>query len=92
MQYIGLRYLAVHPENQRIGVARALVKSLIDKANELGIDIYVMAYAVGRPLYEKLGFREIDRYIPDNAEYGGEDGHAIYFMLYDAKKQDSNKE
>lgn len=87
-----LRYLAVHPENQRKGVGQALVKAVIDKANELGLDVYLMAYDAGRSVYERLGFREIERHIEDLANYGSEGEHGVYYMLYDTKKKEDASE
>jgi hypothetical protein len=50
-----------------------------------------MAYEAGLPVYEKLGFREIERTIIDNTKYEGEGQHAICFMVYDAKKENISK-
>ncbi|KAJ5751680.1 hypothetical protein N7520_008597 [Penicillium odoratum] len=37
--HISLKYLAVHPDNQRKGVGTALVKSGTDQADKMGLDI-----------------------------------------------------
>ena len=84
-RFTGLRYLAVHPEYQKKGIGRALVTAVVGKADELGIDVYIMAYEAGRLLYEQLGFREIERTTVYSSKYGGED-HLIYFMIYNARK------
>ncbi len=87
IQITELRYLAVHPEHQRQGVGHALVKAVLDTADELGIDVYIMAYEAGRSVYESLGFREIERHVEDLVNYGGEGDYTAYFMLYEARKK-----
>ena len=76
-----LRYLAVSPEHQRKGIGKALVELVTRKADELGLDVYLMGYDAGRGLYERLGFEEIDRVVGDGTE-----GHNSYFMMYYPKK------
>ena len=51
-----LDLLAVDPAHQRQGVAGALVKWGIDKADQLGLEIGVEASEAGQPVYEKRDF------------------------------------
>lgn len=81
--YLELDYLAVHPENKGKGIASALVRSGIKHAEEIGIPIFVMSYKAGRGVYERLGFKEIERVIQDDTEYGGKGEYGTYFMIYD---------
>ncbi|KAI1210763.1 acyl-CoA N-acyltransferase [Annulohypoxylon truncatum] len=81
--YIKLDYLAVHPENKGKGVATALVQSGIRHAEEIGLPIFVMSYKAGRGVYERLGFKEVERVIQDDTEYGGKGEYGTYFMIYD---------
>ncbi|KAI1454800.1 acyl-CoA N-acyltransferase [Annulohypoxylon moriforme] len=81
--YIKLDYLAVHPDNKGKGIATALVQSGIRYATEVGIPIFVMSYKAGRGVYERLGFREVERVIQDDTEYGGKGEYGTYFMIYD---------
>ncbi|KAJ5961310.1 Acyl-CoA N-acyltransferase [Penicillium vulpinum] len=52
---IGLEYLAVHPENQRKGVGTALVKSGMDQADKMGLNIFVHALREGAELRARPG-------------------------------------
>ncbi|KAH8890612.1 acyl-CoA N-acyltransferase [Thozetella sp. PMI_491] len=88
--YIELEYLAVHPENHRKGIATALVKSGIQAADKLGVDIFVLAKDTARPVYERLGFKEIERNVEDLTKWGGSGPYAAYFMVYEAKKVDTD--
>ncbi|OTB04521.1 hypothetical protein M426DRAFT_11415 [Hypoxylon sp. CI-4A] len=67
--YIKLDYLAVHPENKGKGIASALVESGIKHAEKIGVPIFVMSYKAGRGVYERLGFKEVDRVIQDDSPY-----------------------
>ena len=78
-----LRYLAVHPDHQRKGIAKALIKEVTKRSDETGLDVYCMAYDSGRPVYEKAGFQEIDRVLKKDAE---DHGHNTCFMMYYPKK------
>ncbi|KAH8889620.1 acyl-CoA N-acyltransferase [Thozetella sp. PMI_491] len=89
--YIELDYLAVHPENKGRGIATALVKKLIEMADELGLDIFVVAWAGGRPVYQKFNFQIVETNIEDLANWGFEGEYPSYFMVYDTKKTTSGQ-
>lgn len=56
--YLTSMYVA--PEYRRQGVATAMVNRLMDKAKHRGYPVIMLnASEMGRPLYEKLGFRDI---------------------------------
>jgi N-acetylglutamate synthase-like GNAT family acetyltransferase len=82
----GLDYLAVHPSQMRKGIATALVQSGINMAKELGIDVYVLAFSMGREVYDRLGFKEVERNIQDLATWGGSGEYAVYFMILEVNK------
>ncbi|KAI0112714.1 acyl-CoA N-acyltransferase [Hypoxylon sp. NC0597] len=84
--YIKLEYLAVHPENKGKGIATALVETGIRQAEKIGLPIFVMSYKAGRGVYERLGFKEVDRVIQDDSQYGGKGEYGAYFMIYDVPK------
>ncbi|KAI1388509.1 acyl-CoA N-acyltransferase [Hypoxylon trugodes] len=84
--YIKLDYLAVHPENKGKGIATALVESGIRHAEKIGVPIFVMSYKAGRGVYERLGFKEVDRVIQDDSQYGGKGEYGAYFMIYEVPK------
>ncbi|KAJ5621897.1 Acyl-CoA N-acyltransferase [Penicillium herquei] len=80
--HIRLEYLAVHPDNQRRGVGTALVKSGIDQANKMGLEIFVHAFKDGVALYQRMGFRLIAELIQDDSAYGGSGEYGAYFFIY----------
>ncbi|CZR58595.1 uncharacterized protein PAC_08487 [Phialocephala subalpina] len=81
--YIKLAYLAVHPENKGKGIGTALVESGIRHANKIRLPIFVMAFKAGRGVYTRLGFKEVNRNIEDDSQYGGAGEYGAYFMIYD---------
>ncbi|KAJ5707889.1 Acyl-CoA N-acyltransferase [Penicillium malachiteum] len=80
--HISLEYLAVHPDNQRRGAGTALVKSGIDQANKMGLEIFVHAFKDGVALYNRMGFRLIAELIQDDSAYGGSGEYGAYFFIY----------
>jgi len=58
-----LKTLAVLPSLQRKGVGTALVQWGLERAKETGEKIYVDSSYVGKPLYLKLGFREVGGFV-----------------------------
>ncbi|GAB1211219.1 hypothetical protein ATERTT37_000332 [Aspergillus terreus] len=85
--YITLDYLAVHPENKGKGIGTALVESGIQHAEKIGLPIFVLAFKAGRGIYERLGFKEVDRVIQDDTKYGGQGEYGAYFMVYDVRPE-----
>ncbi|KAI9881162.1 MAG: hypothetical protein M1830_007140 [Pleopsidium flavum] len=71
------------PQHQRRGVGAALVQWGIDHADALGLPAYLEATAAGRPLYERCGFRVIDKVVVDCDRWPemGERGHFTYVMM-----------
>ncbi|KAL4768457.1 hypothetical protein BDW60DRAFT_211001 [Aspergillus nidulans var. acristatus] len=87
-----LGYLAVHPENQGKGIGTALVESGIQRAEKLRLPIFILAFRAGRGIYERLGFREVDRVIQDDTKYGGQGEYGAYFMVYDVPPKSKSRE
>ncbi|KAE8149872.1 acyl-CoA N-acyltransferase [Aspergillus avenaceus] len=85
--YIRLDYLAVHPDNKGKGIGSALAASGIRYAEKVGIPLFVLAFKAGRGVYERLGFKEVDRVIQDDSQYGGLGEYGAYFMIYDIVEQ-----
>lgn len=81
--WLGLDYLAVHPENKGKRIGTALVASGIKYAERAGLPVFTLAFKAGRGVYARLGFQEVDRVIQDDSEYGGPGEYAAYFMIYD---------
>ncbi|KAM0299461.1 hypothetical protein ACHAPM_007503 [Fusarium culmorum] len=55
----GLSWLGVSPKCQRTGIGRRLAQWGIDRADEERVPAVLVSSNSGRPLYEKLGFKEI---------------------------------
>jgi GNAT superfamily N-acetyltransferase len=56
-----LNILFTHPDYRRKGIGAMLVQWGIDTARTLGIEFWLNATPVGKPLYEKLGFEVVER-------------------------------
>ncbi|CAN8097321.1 unnamed protein product [Discula destructiva] len=80
--YLVLDHFAVHPENQGKGAGLALLKHGIQEAQELGLDIYVMALAGGFGIYDRMGFKLLDSLVQDATPFGGNENYAVRFMEY----------
>lgn len=78
-----LEYIAVHPSNQKKGVGLALLKDGIEHARSLGLDVFLMAYKSGFRMYEKAGFKEVDRIVQDATRIGGTSHYEARFMVYE---------
>ncbi|KAF2964112.1 hypothetical protein GQX73_g9475 [Xylaria multiplex] len=85
--YIKLDYLAVHPENKGKGIGTALVAHGIRQSEKMRLPIFAMAFKAGLGIYTKLGFKEVDRVIQDNSQWGGVGEYGAYFMIYDLIKE-----
>ncbi|KAH7026090.1 acyl-CoA N-acyltransferase [Microdochium trichocladiopsis] len=59
-QMLGLSLIATSPDYQRRGAAKALIAPLLAVADRKGLRTYLEATPAGRPVYGKLGFREVD--------------------------------
>jgi N-acetylglutamate synthase-like GNAT family acetyltransferase len=81
-----LEYLAVHPENKGKGVATFLVEEGLRQAEEMGVDVYVLAFKAGLGVYRRLGFKLVDQLIQDDARFGGKGEYGTYFLIYECDK------
>ncbi|CAM1508899.1 Fc.00g026380.m01.CDS01 [Cosmosporella sp. VM-42] len=69
--FMKLDYLGVRPDHQRHGVASMLVKSGIHQADELGVDIYLVAMgANAADVYKKHQFELLDSCFQDLEPWG----------------------
>jgi predicted N-acetyltransferase YhbS len=82
-----LDYLAVHPENQRRGIATVLIESGIREAEKLGLDIFLVARPAGMPVYRRAGFKTIQVLVQDDSIYGGPGEICTYYMTYEPQLQ-----
>ncbi|KAK5119168.1 hypothetical protein LTR85_007782 [Meristemomyces frigidus] len=86
--YVYLHILATHPQHHRRGVGAMHLKWGFEKADELGLPVYLESSPMGRPLYARMGFEEVG-WSPINAELWGakkDIPHAL--MLRPAKTQE----
>ncbi|KAF1976795.1 acyl-CoA N-acyltransferase [Bimuria novae-zelandiae CBS 107.79] len=56
-----LYIILTHPDYRRKGIGAMLVQWGIDMAKELGVEFWLDASPVGKPLYEKMGFELVER-------------------------------
>lgn len=78
-----IEFFAVHPDNQGKGVGTALLRHGIQKAEELGMDIFVLAFVGGFRAYKNTGFITLGSIVQDATAYGGNDHYAVQFMEYE---------
>src|SRR5690242_8481550 len=53
--------MAVHPSHRRHGVGSLLMQVGVTRADELEVEAWMEASSMGKPLYEKFGFRSLFR-------------------------------
>lgn len=87
-----IEFFAVHPEHQGKGVGTALLRHGIQKAGELGIDIFVLAFVGGFRAYKNVGFTMLESVVQDATAYGGNDYYAVQFMEYVVGRKDEARE
>ena len=78
-----MEYITVHPSNQKKGVGLALLEHGLEQARKLGLDVSCLACAGGFRMYEKAGFRELDRIVQDATRIGGTNHYEVRFMVYE---------
>ena len=74
-----LEIIATLLEYRGRGLAGQMITWGIERADELGVQCYLDANPLGRPIYEKYGFRVVGDFTLE------EIGHVEYFMVRDAK-------
>ncbi|KAK5662111.1 hypothetical protein OQA88_8016 [Cercophora sp. LCS_1] len=85
--YMTLEYLAVHPDQQRQGIAPGLVRGGMQQAGKLGLDIFVHAMRPAVPVYQRLGSKQVGELIQDDTAYGGQGQREDYFLIYEQPTQ-----
>ena len=71
--YVYLSFLATRPEHQRRGAGAMQLKWGSEKADELGLPMYLESSPKGRPLYERLGYRKMREVPFDTRKWGMEE-------------------
>ena len=79
--YMELRLLAVDTKHHRRGIGSLLLRHGLEKADELGLQVYLDSAVMGKALYERHGF-EFARDLDFNGlEYGGRSDGKHWCML-----------
>ncbi|KAK0620093.1 acyl-CoA N-acyltransferase [Immersiella caudata] len=78
--HMEIELLAVHPDHRNRGTGTRLVKRGIEMADQLGLDMYVVAFEGGYPVYKGSGFEILEHLELDNSVYGGAGVLHRYFM------------
>ncbi|RYO76465.1 hypothetical protein DL766_006401 [Monosporascus sp. MC13-8B] len=61
-------------------IVTLLVESGIAQAEEMGVDIFVLAFKVATGVYHQLGFEMLGQFVPDDSKYGGKSEYGTYFL------------
>lgn len=69
------------PQCSRRGAAGKVIQWGIDQATLKRLPIYLESSEVARPLYERHGFRVIEHFEMDLAQYGGTGVERVTMML-----------
>ncbi|KAH7062471.1 hypothetical protein B0J12DRAFT_238657 [Macrophomina phaseolina] len=77
---IGLSLLVTASEYRRRGTASLIIQWGIDKADEVGIEVYVDSSEARKQVYEKFGFRALKR-IEFNMSQLGYEGMDVHTSM-----------
>jgi GNAT superfamily N-acetyltransferase len=83
--YVLLSILAVHPEHQRRGLGALQLKYGLEKADEMGLRVYLESSPKGKGLYKKYGFEEEGTMKFDARSYGRAEDVPHTYMTRPAK-------
>ncbi|KAI5268552.1 hypothetical protein E4T47_07757 [Aureobasidium subglaciale] len=83
-----LKLLATDPTAQRRGAGAAALRWGLEKADDLGLPVYLEGSVMGRYLYTKNGFKDIREFLIDTAKYGRPHTVPHWCMLREAKHMD----
>lgn len=84
--YVLLHVLATRPEHMRRGIGAISMKWGVEKADELGLPMYLEGSPKGVGLYRKWGFEEVDVLPWDATKYGYKEPLTHLCMLRPPKK------
>lgn len=82
-----LGLLCTSPKYFRRGAGRALLVPMLELADAQGLKAYLEATAAGRPLYEKLGFKQVDTLVFEDSKpaLGLDKPVEVYIMIREPK-------
>lgn len=70
-RHLDIQLLATDPSYQRRGLASKLLKHVFQMADKEGKMSYIEATAAGFPVYQKIGYRQVDIVEVDLEKFGG---------------------
>ncbi|KAI1389380.1 acyl-CoA N-acyltransferase [Hypoxylon trugodes] len=76
---LGLSLLCTSPKYQKKGAAKALMLPMLAIADAHGLKTYLEATPNGKPVYERIGFREVDQLTFDIEKLTGKP-EGIYYL------------
>ncbi|KAL6863674.1 putative GNAT family acetyltransferase [Trichoderma novae-zelandiae] len=79
--HVYLKLLHTDPDHQRRGAGGMCLQWGVSMADRLGLVSYLEASEEGRPLYERYGFREVDRIVVDLSKWGSTEPATAYLMV-----------
>lgn len=85
-KHVLLHILATDPAHHRRGVGAVALEWGLREADRLGLEAYLEASDMGKPLYARWGFEEVGRMDFDAREFGAEFDTPHTIMLRPAKK------
>jgi N-acetylglutamate synthase-like GNAT family acetyltransferase len=85
-EYWSLAWLGVSPKWQRTGIGKRLLQWGIDRCEEEQVSAALVSTEVGKPLYEKMGFREVNEVPCDKS------GNHIPLMIRSIEKSKARVE
>lgn len=74
----------------RRGAGGMLLKWGTDKADELGLPVYLESSPEGHNLYLKYGFQDMELHELDLSEFGVPELHRTWLMMYYPKEKQPN--
>ncbi|KAF2274643.1 acyl-CoA N-acyltransferase [Westerdykella ornata] len=79
--YYVLDTLVTHPDHHRRGAGGTLVAWGCEQADKKGVEAYLEASPMGKPLYERFGFREVRTVCVDLRELGAGDERFEFILM-----------
>ena len=77
--------LAVREDVQGRGIGGMLLREGLERADERGLDVFVISSVQGRALYERHGFGDVKQLPLDCREFGGVSEGRHYTLFKPAK-------
>jgi GNAT superfamily N-acetyltransferase len=66
-----VRSISTHPDQQRRGAAKLLLERFVKEVDVAGVEAYIEASRMGKPLYARFGYEPVFEKVFDLEKYGG---------------------